>query len=120
MALGAAEDDGLATALSLQDATNNFIFIESVCAIDELLDVGLGVTFVWLVCTNVHRLVLVFASQGNDRAGHRCREQHGLAVSRGIGEESLNVWQEAEVKHLVGFVKNHELDVAEVQLALLA
>ena len=89
------------------------------CTVKELLDVCLGVTFIWLIRTDVHRLVLILACHGDNCARHGCREQHGLAAIRGVSEEAFDVWQEAEVEHFVGFVENHEANVAEVEFLLL-
>ena len=41
-ALSAGEDDGFAPTFRLQNAANDFVFIERVGAIDEVLDIGLG------------------------------------------------------------------------------
>ena len=46
--------------------------------------------------------------QGHDRAGHRGREEHGVADRRDFREDLLDVGQEAQVEHLVGLVE-HEL-----------
>ena len=88
-------------------------------AIDELFDVGLGVAFVWFVCANVNRAVLVFAGHGDDGAGHGCREQHGLASVGSVCEKFFYVWKKSEVEHFVGFVEHHESNVAEVEFLLL-
>ena len=80
LTLGTAENHGLAATFGLQDAANNFVFIERVRAVNELLDVGLGVAFVWVVHANVNRAVLILAGQRNDSARHGCREQHGLTA----------------------------------------
>ena len=87
--------------------------------IEKLLDVCLGVTFIRFIRTDVHRLVLILACHGDDCAWHGCREQHGLATIWGVSEETFDVRKEAEVKHFVGLIKNHETNVAQVELLLL-
>ena len=55
---------------------------------------------------DVHRVAHVAAGQRHDRAGHRGREQHGLAGLRRHRQDPLDVGQEAEVEHLVGLVEH--------------
>jgi hypothetical protein len=56
--------------------------------------------------------------EGHDRAGHRRGEEHGVAGRAGLGEELLDVGEEAEVEHFVGLVEHHHLDVLERQHSL--
>ena len=104
LTLGLGKDHGLAATLCLQDAANNLIFIKCVCTINELLDIGFGLAFVWVVGANVYRTVLVLARHGHDGARHGCREQHCLTTIRGVGKKFFNIWQEAKVQHFVGFI----------------
>jgi hypothetical protein len=89
-----------------------------VCAVNNVLDVCLRQSFVGVRRTNVDGLVHKATSQGDDRAGHRGGEQHGVTGRRSLCEELLDVREETEVKHLVGLVEDHYLDVLERQHAL--
>ena len=113
--LGAGEDHGLAASFGLQDAGDNLVFVERVGAVDDVLDVGLSEALIGVGRTNVDGLVHKATSQGHDRAGHRCGEQHGVTGGRGLGEELFNVGEEAEVKHLVCLIEHHDFDVFETQ-----
>ena len=116
--LGAGEDDGLAAPFRLQDAGDNLVFVERVGTVDDVLDVGLGEALVGVGGANVNGLVHEATSEGHDRAGHRCGEQHGVTRGRGLGEELFDVGEEAEVEHLVCLIQNHDGDVFETQQAL--
>ena len=59
------------------------------------------------------------AGQRDDRAGHRGREQHGLALLGKHPHDALDVGEEAEVQHLVGLVEHQRADPAEGEVALL-
>ena len=59
------------------------------------------------------------AGQRDDRAGHRGREQHGLALLGQHPQDPLDVGQEAQVEHLVGLVEHERVDPAEGEVALL-
>ena len=95
LTLGLAEDYGLAATFGLQDATNNFVFVHRVSAVDNLLDVSLGVTLIRVVHADVNRAVLVLACKRNYRSRHGCREQHGLTVGGGVGKKALDIWKES-------------------------
>ena len=78
---------------------------------DELGDRGFNTA-------SVHGDMSQEARERDDRAGHRCREEHGVTLGRGLREELLDVGEESEVEHLVGLVEDHDLDVLEAQQAL--
>jgi hypothetical protein len=59
----------------------------------------------------------VRAGERHDRRRHRGREQHRLAQLVGLGQQPLDVGQEAEVQHLVGLVEHEQLHVREVERA---
>ncbi len=117
-ALGAGEDHGFAAALGLEDARDDLILVEAVRAVDHVLDVRLRQALVGVRRADVDGLVHKATSKGHDRAGHRCREQHGVTGGRSLREQLLDVGEEPEVEHLVGLVENHHLDVFERQHAL--
>ena len=105
--LGAREDDRLAATLGLQDAGDHLVLVERVGAVDEVLDVRLREALVGVGGPDVDGAVHEAAREGDDRAGHRGREEHGVAHGRRLREELLDVGEEAEVEHLVGLVEHH-------------
>ena len=113
------EDDNLFAALRLQNSSNDFVLVEVVGAVDNVLDVGLSQTLVGVGRTNVNRLRHEPASEGNNRAGHRCREQHGVTRRGRLSEKLLDVAEEAQVEHAVGFIEHHDLNVLERQQPLI-
>ncbi len=121
-ALGAAEDDGQAPALRLEDAREHLDLVHRVRAVGELGD-GLDGRAVALALlghrADVRRLAHVATRERDDRPGHRCREEHRLARRRREGEDLLDVRQEAEVEHLVGLVEDEGLNRGEVEVPLL-
>ncbi|MCY1228928.1 hypothetical protein D9M72_412750 [compost metagenome] len=119
-ALGLGEDDGAATAACLQDAGHHFDLVHAVGAVDQLADVALGQALIVRISrTDVRGLGHVAAGHGDDRAGHGCREQQGLADGGGPCNQCLDVRQEAEVQHFVGLVEDDDLDVLQAQVLLL-
>ena len=82
-ALGSNEDHGLTASLGLQDATDYFVLIHRVSAVNKLLDVSFGLTLVRILHTNVNRSVLVTTCEVENRCRHGRGEQHGLAPGRG-------------------------------------
>src|SRR5690606_15800441 len=119
LALGAHEDDRQAAAAGLQHARHDLDLVELVGAVDDLLDVRLGARLVArVVGADVRGLGHEAARERHDRARHRRREQHRLAL-RGDGlEQLLDVLEEAEVEHLVSLVEHRGADLGEVQVLL--
>ena len=58
--------------------------------------------------------------QRHNRRRHRRREQHRLALLRHLLEDFLDIGEEPEVQHFVGFVEHQDGDVGEVELTVLA
>ena len=80
-ALGAAEDDGAAATLRLEDARDDLDLVHSVNAVDDLLDRVDGlVLVVGVLRADVGRLDHEAAGESHDGAGHGRGEQHGVAV----------------------------------------
>ena len=50
-----------------------------------------------------------------DPRRHRRREQHGLAVFWNVNEDGVDFLGESHVEHLVGLVKDDDLDFLEIQ-----
>ena len=67
---------------------------------------------------DVHGLPQVAAGERDDLAGHRRREQHGLPARRRQLQDALDVGEETEVKHLVGFVEDQRCHVRQVEMVL--
>ena len=93
--------------LGLQHPGEHLDLVHRVRAVDELLDGldGVGVLVVVAHGADVRGLAHVAAGQRHDGAGHRRREEHRLARGGRQGDR-LDVGQEAEVEHLVGFVEH--------------
>ena len=67
---------------------------------------------------DVRRLAHVSPRQGDDLAGHRGREQHGLAGRGQHRYDPLDIGEEAHVEHFVGLVEHEDLHVPEDQMPL--
>jgi hypothetical protein len=91
-----------------------------VSAVDELVDVLDGRRVGGALGADLHGLVHELAGQRDDRPGHGGREEHRLAVGRQHREQLLDVRQETEIEHLVGFVQHEDLDGAEREMPLLS
>ena len=118
-ALGAAEDDGAAATLRLENAGDDLDLVHGVNAVDDLLDRVDGlVLVVGVLRADVGRLDHEAAGEGHDGAGHGRGEQHGVAVLGDAGQQCLDVGQEAQVEHLVGLVEDDGFDAGQVQVAL--
>ena len=115
--LGAGEDDHLAGVLGLQDPPDHLGLVEVVGEVDELRGRGHHRGVVRRLGADVHRVPHVPAGQGDDRRGHGRREQHRLPGLGGLGEQLLDVGQEAEVEHLVGLVEHDRVHVGQVERA---
>ena len=114
-ALGPAEDHHPVAVLGLQDARDDLGLVEVVSLVDELRrgrhrGGGLGG-----LGPDVDRVAQMPTGHGDDRRRHGRGEQHGLAQLGGLGQDPLDVGQEAEVEHLVGLVEDQHLDVAQIQ-----
>ena len=59
-------------------------------------------------------------SQSHDGARHGCREQHGVTLGWGLGEDLLNICQEAKVKHLVCLIENNLFNFGQAEQALVS
>ena len=65
------------------------------------------------------RVAQVALGDPRDRRRDRGREERGLAIVGGRGEDRLEVLGEAHVEHLVGLVEDDHLDAIEAQAAAL-
>ena len=118
--LGLGEDDGAAAAGSAQNAANHLVLVQVVRTVDDLADRSLSLRGVLGVSgANAHGLGHVLACHRNDRAGHGCGEQHALAVLRQVAEDLLNRRLETQIQHLVCLIEDHNLNLLQVQEALL-
>ncbi|TKJ19109.1 hypothetical protein A6V29_10450 [Blastococcus sp. CCUG 61487] len=118
-ALGAAEDHDQAAVAGLQHAGEQLGLVQVVGPVDELGGLRDRRALVVAVRPDVGRLGHERPGEGDDRAGHRRREQHRLPLLGNHREDPLDVGQEAQVEHLVGLVEDEHLDLAEDQVAAL-
>ncbi len=89
-------------------------------AVDDLANRRLGLRSVLGVGgANAHGLGHVLARHGNHGAGHGGGEQHALTLLGQVAENLLQRGLETQVQHFVGLVEDHDLDLLEVQEALL-
>ena len=66
---------------------------------------------------DLERITQVALGNAVDAWWQRGRKHHGLARVGGGFENLFDVFGEAHVEHLVGFVEHHHLDVAQRQRA---
>ncbi len=115
----ASEDDRLASTARLQDAADDLVLVERVCAVDDVLDVRLRESLIRIRRADVDRRRHESASQRQDGARHRRAEQLRVALGRHHLEDLLDVGQEAEIEHLVRLVEHDFGGVRQVQKALV-
>ncbi|CAB4865716.1 unannotated protein [freshwater metagenome] len=114
-AFGPRENNCLAATFGHKNASNDLVFVEVVRAINHMFDVRLGETLVGFARPNVDRLGHEATSERDDRAGHRGREQHGVALFGDLSEELFDVGEEPEIEHSVSLIEHHHLDIRERQ-----
>ena len=115
-ALGAAENHCTTAASCLQDAGHDLGLVHGMSAVDHLLDRIDGLALiVRILSANVCRLGHELARQRDHRTGHSCREEHHVTVRGNARKQGLHVGEEAQVKHLVGLVKDNVLHAVQVQ-----
>ena len=102
--LRAHEDDRLVGPLGLEHAGEHLVLLGRLDLDEELLDRvdgqrgGLDL--------DGDRVVEVALGEAADLVRHRRAEQRGLPAARRVGEDLLDVLEEAEVEHLVGLVED--------------
>jgi hypothetical protein len=106
LSLRAREDHGLAAAVRLQDAADDLVLVELVGAVDDVADVRLREALVGVGRPDMDRVRHEASGERHDRAGHRRAEQLGVALRCNALEDLLDVGEEAEIEHLVGFVED--------------
>jgi len=87
--------------------------------VDDLLDVGLGLTLVWVARANVDWLPLVATSERENLGRHGRREEQGLTLWGQQRKHLLDVWKEAQVEHFIGLIENQVGNGREVDQLLL-
>jgi hypothetical protein len=102
--LGAAEEDGFFRFLGINDADNGVEAFLLVDHVEGLFDVGVGGVVLDEVDGDggFENVVGEFADWG----GHGGGEEEGLAFLGEVGEDFLDVFEEAHVEHFVGFIKD--------------
>ncbi|CAB4965472.1 unannotated protein [freshwater metagenome] len=118
LALGAGEDHDELAAVGLEDSSDELDLVHGVGAPYMLLDgIDRGALVVGLGGANMHWLGHVAACEVDDLPRHRGREEHRLPDRRDLGDDPLDVGQEAHVEHLVGFVEHKDLYLRQVKVA---
>ena len=116
--LGLGEHHREFAAIGLQDARKKFDLVHGVHAPHMLLDrIDRGVVVAGIAGANVRGVRHVATREIDDLPGHRCGEQHRLALVGDHRHDALNVGQEAHVEHLVGLVEHQHAHVRQVHVA---
>ncbi len=114
--LGLHEHDRSPSPLRLQNARQNFRFVEGVRAVGELVNLGDRCALVIRILgTNVGGLTHETTRQRDDRARHGRGEEHGVPAARHLRQEPLHVGEEAQVQHLIGLIQHHRVHVVELE-----
>src|SRR5664279_3999235 len=116
-ALGAGEHHRQTPIPGLQDPGQHLHFVQRVRPVGVLLGQGVRLALGSQFGADVRRLGHEGARQGENRARHGRREQHGLLDVGHHAEHPLHVRQETEVEHLVRLVQHQHLDGAQHQMA---
>ena len=66
-----------------------------------------------------HRIAQERIGEMPNFLGHRCRVEHGLTVTRQHRRDLANRLDETHVEHAIGFIKDEERDLAEIDQPLL-
>ena len=115
--LGAAKDDDGVVIDDLKDAGEGI----HLCAVrneeEALRDVVIGAAL------RLHRdlggVVEVLLRKAPDSVRHGGREKRHLLAVRGVFQDALDILLEAHVQHLIGLIEDEELQLGQVQRALL-
>jgi hypothetical protein len=109
--LGVDEDDRLRKCAILQQLANGAPLVVLGHAVEALLHVG---------CRRIgprhldrDRVLQVAGGQAPDLGREGGREQQRLALPGKVGQDSLQVGQEADVQHAVGLVEHDVFDLVE-------
>ena len=105
-ALRAREDHGEPALARLQDARHHLDLVQGVGAVRHLPGQRRRAGGVVVVGVHGDRLAQEPPGQRHDRVRHRGREQHGLPFGRQHRQDLLDVVEEPEVEHPVGFVEH--------------
>ena len=121
LAAGAAEDDRGRRILGVEDAHDGGGLVEPLDDEGGLTDAG---SVFGALGRRRDRDALgvaqVFARQLVDALGHRRGEEHRLPRLGCLGEDGLDVLDEAHLEHLVGLIENDRLDLAELERSAIA
>ena len=117
--LSTTENHGATAASCLQDARNDLGLVHGVSAVDDLLDRVDGLALiVRILRADMGRLGHKLTSQRDHRAGHGCREKHHVTVCGNARKQGFHVREEAQIKHLIGLVKDNVFHAVQVQHTL--
>ena len=114
--LGATEYDHCVVVSYFQDASEGI----ELCAVrgqqEALLNIVIRASF--SLDSDLCRIVQVLLRQATNTVWHGCREQCDLLFFRSVSEDSLNIFLEAHVQHLVCFVEYQETQLGNIQRTL--
>ena len=117
LALRAREDHDELAAIGLKDAGDELDLVHRVGTPHVLLDgIDRGALVVRLRRADMHRLGHVAACEVDDLPRHGRGEEHRLADRGDLGDDALDVGQEAHVEHLVGLVEHEDLHLRQVEV----
>ncbi len=114
---GGAEHDGVAGFVKAQRVDDGVLAIgrrhqkRAIFDIDMLLLFG--------SCGDAHRILLVAFGQLGDAARHGGRKHQRAAIGGRFFQNEFQIFAEAEIEHLVGFVKHNSADRRQVECIAL-
>ena len=115
--LGAAKDDNGVVIDDLKDAGEG-IHLRAVRNEEEALrNVVIGAALG--LHRNLGGVIEVLLREAPDSVRHGGREKRHLLAVRGVLQDALDVFLEAHVQHLIGLIEDEELQLGQVQRALL-
>jgi hypothetical protein len=114
--LAAGEDQDLLHGVALDEVEQQVGLAVLIDRIENLGEV-VGDAVAGRDCDDL-RVILELFGQAADVIGEGRREHQRLALRRHEGRDLAHIRNEAHVQHSIGFVKDEDLDLAEVHRAL--
>ena len=110
-----AEDDGCPRLVIAQDVEDRMFAVARADVQRAVFDVDMLARLALRL--DAQRIALEILGQRRDCGGHGGREHHGPAFGRGGGQDVFQVFAEAQIQHLVGFVQHGGAQTRQVQRA---